>query len=84
MAVLINDRETDRLIRELAQRTGQSITDAVRQSVQERLAGLDRKPGRVDRVRLVSLLAEAAAGSRGDDSRSDDEIVGYNDQGHFG
>ena len=37
MAVLIKDEEADHLIRELAQRTGETITDAVKQSVRERL-----------------------------------------------
>lgn len=40
MAVLIKDGEAERLIRELVDRSGESITDAVRTSVAERLARL--------------------------------------------
>jgi len=37
MAILIKDREADQLIRTLAERTGESITDAVKQAVRDRL-----------------------------------------------
>jgi hypothetical protein len=40
MAVLIKDGEVERLIRELVDRTGETITDTVRISVSERLARL--------------------------------------------
>ncbi len=40
MAILIKDREADQMIRTLAERTGQSITNAVKQAVQERLRKL--------------------------------------------
>ena len=37
MAILIKNAEADELIRTLAQRTGESITDAVKEAVRERL-----------------------------------------------
>jgi antitoxin VapB len=83
MAVLIKDRETEQLIRVLADRTGQGITEAVRQSVEERLARLDAKPGRVDWALLQQVLDEIRAAPRMNEHLTDDEIVGYNDQGHF-
>ena len=33
MSILIKDAETDRLVRELAERTGESITESVRMAV---------------------------------------------------
>jgi antitoxin VapB len=39
MALSIKDPETDRLVRALAEATGESITEAIRR-VQERLTGL--------------------------------------------
>ena len=49
MAVLIKDGEVERLIRELVDRTGETITDTVRISVAERLARLMPDSGDVAR-----------------------------------
>lgn len=49
MAVLIKDGEVERLIRELVDRSGENITDAVRVSVAERLARLMPDSGDVAR-----------------------------------
>ena len=38
MALNIEDPETDRLARELAQATGESITEAAKTAIEERLA----------------------------------------------
>ena len=38
MAVLIRDQETERMIRQLAERTGETITDAVKGAVAEKVA----------------------------------------------
>jgi len=40
MAILIKDREADRLIRTLVERTGESITEAVKRTVRDRLETL--------------------------------------------
>ena len=84
MAVLIKDQEADQLIRTLAQRTGESITDAVKQAVRERLERVplteDEIAGR--RRKLEALVARANAMPTVDD-RTPDEIIGYNERGHF-
>ena len=85
MAVLIKDEEADHLIRELAQRTGETITDAVKQSVRERL---QRVPPSEDEVarrkrRLKELLAYFDSLPRQNEHLTDDEVIGYNDEGHF-
>jgi antitoxin VapB len=84
MAILIKDREADQLIRALAERTGESITDAVKQAVRERL---ERVPLTKDEIasrrrRIDALVAKANAMPTVDD-RTPDEIVGYNERGHF-
>jgi antitoxin VapB len=83
MAVLIRDPETDRLIRELAQRTGESITEAVHRAAAERLERLQPRPRRVDRERLRRVIDEINALPRVNERLTDDEIIGYNDEGHF-
>ena len=42
MALNIKDRDTEEVVRRLAQRTGLSITDAVQQAATEKLRGMDR------------------------------------------
>jgi antitoxin VapB len=53
MALNIKDPETDRLVRELAGVTGEKITDAVRNAVQEKLVreARRRERGSWDRIR---------------------------------
>ena len=83
MAVLIKDQEADRLIRELAARTGESITDAVKQAVQERLK---RVPLSEDEIaarkrKLAELLAYFDSLPRVNEHLTDDELLGYDENG---
>jgi antitoxin VapB len=84
VAILIKDDQADALVRRLAARTGETITEAVKTAVAERLKRLpltDREvAGR--RRRLDALLAKADAMPTVD-RRTPDEIIGYNEQGHF-
>jgi antitoxin VapB len=83
MAVLIKDPETDGLIRELAKRTGETITEAVKQAARQRLAQFPPKRGRIDREKLAEAQAYFDSLPRINEHLTDDEIVGYNDEGHF-
>jgi antitoxin VapB len=84
MAVLIKDEEADHLIRELAQRTGETITDAVKVSVKERLGRLPLSEHQIveRKRRLTAILAKFDA-MPNTDNRSPDEIIGYNEHGFF-
>jgi antitoxin VapB len=84
MAILIKDQEADQLIRRLAERTGESITDAVKQAVRERL---ERVPLTEDEIavrrRKIDALVAKANAMPTVDNRTPDEIIGYNERGHF-
>ncbi len=72
------------MIRKLAERTGQSITDAVKQAVRERL---DRIPLTEEEIaarkrKIEALIVKAGAMPTVDD-RTPDELIGYNEFGHF-
>lgn len=81
MALNIKDPEADRLVRALADATGESITVAARRAFAERL----------DRVRAQTAAPDVQSDleaiiSRGReratlDARSIDEIIGYDDVG---
>ena len=81
MALSIKDPEADRLARELAARTGETLTEAVVVALRERLA---RQAGRTAGIPLRDELAairRRCAALPAADDRSADEIVGYDDRG---
>jgi antitoxin VapB len=80
MAVLIKDNEADRLIRELAERTGETITDAVKTSVRERLS----EQQIAERKRRIRVLLAELDGLPTTDHRSAEEILGYDEHGLLG
>jgi antitoxin VapB len=81
MALSIKHPEADRLARELAARTGETLTEAVIEALRERLI---REQGRSRGPRVSEQLA--AIGRRCAalpvlDQRTPDEILGYDEQG---
>jgi antitoxin VapB len=81
MALSIKNDETERLARELARRTGESLTEAVTAALRERLA---RQEGRRAVPRLYEeLLAigRRCAALPDLDARTADEILGYDELG---
>jgi len=83
MGILIKRPETEDKIRELANRTGESITDAVDRAVDERLAkfGPPKPNGRVDWRRLEALVSKVKSGPAINQGLTDEEIVGYDEFG---
>ena len=83
MALSIRDPETGRLARELADLTGETMTEAIRKALAERLArargeaASERQRRRRD---LEAILAQAHA-LPVLDPRSADEILGYDERG---
>lgn len=82
MALSIKNDEADALARELSGVTGESLTTAVTQALRERLDRERRSRGRSLQERVAEIQARVAALPVLDD-RSDDEILGYNEHGHF-
>lgn len=80
MAISIKDPETDRLARELAAATGESLTDAIRNAIRDRLERESRRtyPGIVAKVRRVQ---ERLARLPVLDPRTPDELLGYDEHG---
>jgi antitoxin VapB len=84
MTVLIKDQEADRLIRQLAERTGETITDAVKKAVVDRLAKNSLSEAEIaDRLKRLEAIVAKFDAMPTVDHRSADEILGYNDKGHF-
>jgi antitoxin VapB len=82
--VLIKDKEADQLIRRLAERAGETMTEAVKKAVAERLSRLPLSENEIaERKRRIARLMAEADAMPTVDHRTADEIIGYNDQGHF-
>jgi antitoxin VapB len=81
MALSIKNSEADRLARELAAQTDESMTEAVITALRERLV---REKGRARVARLADELrriGERCAALPVLDERSPDEVLGYDDRG---
>jgi antitoxin VapB len=81
VALSIKNDETERLARQVAGETGESLTEAIQKALRERLERLRARrrnqalAGQVeDLLRRVDALPTL-------DSRPEDEILGYDEQG---
>jgi antitoxin VapB len=80
MALSIKDPEADRLAREVARATGETLTAAVVQSLRERLQRMQRTRGpRLSEELLV--IGRRCAALPVLDSRTPEEILGYDESG---
>jgi antitoxin VapB len=86
MALNIKNPETERLIRELARRRKQGLTEALTDVLRKEVERERKKPQRESEdafVARIKAIAEEFARDPVLDDRTADEIVGYNEQGHF-
>ena len=81
MALSIKNSETELLARQVARETGETITEAIERSLQERLQRLKQRPhGRIMTEKLEDILRRVDALPALDTQREDD-ILGYDNQG---
>jgi len=81
MALNIKDPVTERLVRELAAATGEGVTGAIRKAAEERLQRLRRdRAGRSLAADLLEI-GERCAALPDLDSRTAEEIIGYDEHG---
>ncbi len=83
MAISLKDPETDRLARAVAALTGESLTDAIRNALADRLAreNLRRRGQTPGLAQKLHAIGAHCAGLPDLDGRTPDEIVGYDEQG---
>ncbi|SFS14670.1 hypothetical protein SAMN04487783_1887 [Agrococcus baldri] len=80
MALNIKDPETDRLARELAQATGETITVAARRAIEERLRRVRARSASGVEAQVQAIIDRGRARTVLDD-RTADEILGYDTVG---
>ncbi len=83
MSIIIKNGKAESKIRELAKRTGETLTTAVERAVDERLSrlGSPKPKGRVDRERLAKRLAYFDSLPKINEDLTDEEVIGYDDNG---
>lgn len=81
MALNIRNPETERLADELAKLAGETKTEAVTKALRDRLARVRRERSRRPLAEELDRIAMHCASLPVLDSRTDDEILGYDDSG---
>lgn len=81
MALSVKDPEADRLAREVAARTGETLTTAIVVALRERLARLRGRPRRRRLRDELHEIAKRCAQLPTLDDRPADEILAYDNRG---
>jgi antitoxin VapB len=81
MSINIKHPEADRLARELAKQTGETVTDAVVNAIRERLAYLQTREFLPHLKDELLKIGQRCAALPDLDTRSPDEILGYDRHG---
>lgn len=82
MALSIKNPETERLARELARVTGESLTQAVTEALRDRLVReAGHKGDRAQIIAEIRRIQERIAALPVLDDRTPDEILGYDEHG---
>ncbi len=83
MALSIRDPETDGLARELSSLTGETMTQAIRTALRERLERTrsHRTAEQQERFEKIMAIARRCSAKPLLDPRTPDEIIGYDEHG---
>lgn len=81
MALNIKDPATDALARELSALTGESITEAIRIAMSERMTRLRRQATVAERAADLQRFIDRGRQRAILDDRSPEEIIGYDENG---
>ncbi|CDZ26788.1 Rv0623 family protein transcription factor [Neorhizobium galegae bv. officinalis] len=81
MALSIKDPDTEKLARELAARTGETITLATRRALEERLKRMGSEAAKAALLEDMEAMQRRLSALPVLDDRSPDEIIGYDENG---
>ena len=81
MGLSIRNEETERLAREVARETGETLTEAIRASLEERLIRLSGRRVAGSLAEEILRIGSRCAALPDIDARSPDEILGYDADG---
>jgi antitoxin VapB len=81
MPLSVKNPETERLAREVAKETGETLTDAIKRALEERLARLKARRRKGSLANRVEDILRRMDKRPVLDPRSADEILGYDSNG---
>jgi antitoxin VapB len=81
MPLNIKDPATEKLVRELAAAAGESVTIAVRRAAEERLQRVRRQQSGRSLATEILEIGRRCAALPDLDTRTEDEILGYDEHG---
>jgi antitoxin VapB len=83
MPLSIKNSTAEKLARQLAEETGESLTEAIVHSLEERLERLKGRRSAPDLVEALLAIGQRCSTLPDLDTRPADEILGYDDTGAF-
>jgi len=83
MALSVKNITAEKLARQVASETGESLTEAIIHSLEERLERLKGRRSAPDLVETLLAISHRCSSLPDLDTRSADEILGYDDHGAF-
>ncbi len=81
MPLFIKNKSTEQLARQVASETGESLTEAIQKSLQERWERLKRRRKGDILTGQIEDLLRRVDGLPNRDTRPEDEILGYGEDG---
>jgi hypothetical protein len=81
MSVTIKSARVERLVREVARMTEESLTEAIGCAMEERLKRLHGRKAVVDRSEALMAISRRCAALPDLDPRPEEEILGYGEDG---
>ena len=81
MPLSIQNAETEKLAREISKETGETLTDAITNSLRDRLQRLRGRRHAKNLIQEVDDILHRVDTLPNLDDRSEDEILGYDSQG---
>lgn len=83
MAISIKNDRAEKLARQVAAETGESLTEAVIHSLEERLERLKGRRSAPDLAETLMAISRRCSALPDLDIRSPEEILGYDEKGAF-
>lgn len=83
MGINVKNRQVEERLRELCRLTGESVTEAIGKAVEQRLVSIGNRTSSMGLKDALLSLGQECARLPDLDTRSSDEILGYNQEGSF-
>lgn len=83
MGISLKNDRAEKLARQVAAETGESLTEAIIHSLEERLERLKRRRSAPDLTETLMAISRRCSSLPDLDTRSADEILGHDDNGAF-